>query len=96
MGMPAKRPTPRPSKPRKPAVKLCPAGHKQVRGWKHGDQCPVCRRESDRMLAHKAPLPPLGPTPEVLTIRVVSTGRLIVHAIPRWLQRRRRPKRRGI
>lgn len=56
--------------------------------------CSTCRREQARAAEaakEREPLPPAWPggrVPAVLTMRVVDTGRLIVHAIPKHLMRR--------
>lgn len=71
----------------KKAVKRCLSGHRQEVRWQPGELC----RECHRAVLEGPPrtLPPLGRTPAVLTHLIVSTRRIVSHAIPRHLQRRR-------
>lgn len=89
-----------PAKPRKAAIKFCHRGHRQVASWKPGRFCSGCfnaDREILRALSAKADreewLRRNGPTPAVLSIIVVSTGKRRDYAIPRGLMRR--PARNG-
>ena len=80
--------------PKKP-VKVCAAGHVQHPIWK--DACVRCEQEEERRLQGMGVTAEreewrrrLGPFPDVLTMRVESTGQLLRFAIPRGARRRRR------
>lgn len=94
-------------RPKKPAVKRCPAGHRQTQKWRPGDACLAC--DLDRERKERAALDALtgaaervawsraNPVPAVLEMRVTSTGKVIRYAIPPHLaaQKRAMDKRRG-
>jgi hypothetical protein len=89
-------------RPKPPPVKRCPAGHRMGVDWRPVMGCSTCRKEAARADQAKAlpPLPPAWPggkVPAVLTMRVVDSGRLIVHAIPPHLimQKRAQDRARG-
>jgi hypothetical protein len=93
----------------KPAVKRCPAGHRQTQKYRPGDDCLACGLEARRReqaaidaatgSAEREEWNRAHPAPAVLEMRVGDTGRVIRFAIPRHLagKRRRGPgRRRGI
>ncbi len=80
---------PKPRTVAKAAVKRCPLGHRQAATWKAGSICYSCAVAEEERLRDDQPLPPLGPVPEVLRMRVTDTGRLLTFAIPRHMQCRR-------
>lgn len=102
---PRKRPHPRSldalfPRPKKPPVKRCGAGHRMGVDWRPVMGCKTCRDQEARAAQDRAPLPsawPGGKVPAVLTMRVVDSGRLIVHAIPPHLiaQKRAQDRARG-
>lgn len=83
---------------------LCAKGHPQSRGWTPKRGCQRCASlaESDRLAAKLAAQAkarprvsvwPGGRVPDVLTMTVVDTGRVLRFSIPKHLRRR---KGRGI
>lgn len=91
----AKQAGPRPRTEPKSPVRLCAGGHRQSSRWKRGDPCLTCKRAEQVQFDREAAIRErevwsmLNPSPAYLTMRVVDTGRLIVHAIPKHLMRRR-------
>lgn len=93
--------------PKKPAVKRCPAGHRQTQKWRPGDSCTACQIDAQRReqaaldaltgAAEREAWSRANPCPAVLEMRVVDTGRVIRYAIPPHLaaQKRAMNKRRG-
>lgn len=108
--MPRKKPTgPTPRTVPKKPVKLCERGHRQSQKWRKGEWCYRCAqedREAERakgaVAEREAWQAKLGPTPRVLTMKIVATGRVVEFAIPKGahgrkpplLRRRRGPRRR--
>jgi hypothetical protein len=86
---------PKPRTVAKAPVRRCQAGHKQAPTWTTRQPCFKCEEARAREELERRALPPLGPVPDVLRVRVVDTGRVITYAIPPHLQRRGpRPRRR--
>lgn len=94
-------------RPKKPAVKRCPAGHRQTQKWRPGDSCTACQIDAQRReqaaldaltgAAEREAWSRAHPCPAVLEMRVVDTGRVVRYAIPPHLaaQKRAMNKRRG-
>jgi len=93
--------------PKKPAIKRCPAGHRQTQKWRPGDSCTACQIDAQRReqaaldaltgAAEREAWSRAHPCPAVLEMRVVDTGRVVRYAIPPHLaaQKRAMDKRRG-
>lgn len=94
-------------RPKKPAVKRCPAGHRQTQKWRPGDSCTACQIDAQRReqaaldaltgAAEREAWSRAHPCPAVLEMRVVDTGRVVRYVIPPHLaaQKRVMNKRRG-
>lgn len=94
-------------RPKKPAVKRCPAGHRQTQKWRPGEACLACDQDRERKeraardaltgAAEREAWSRANPVPAVLEIREVSTGKVRRYAIPPHLaaQKRAMDKRRG-
>lgn len=92
---------PRPARP-EPAPQLrCGRGHPQSRGWTPKRGCQKCAAlaEADRLAAQIAAKAkdrpresvwPGGRVPDVLTMRVVDSGKIIRWSIPKHLRPRKR------
>lgn len=92
---------PAPARPAPTPQLQCGKGHPQSRGWTPGRGCQRCAslaeadRHSAKLAAEAAARPresvwPGGRVPEVLTMRVHDTGKVIRYAIPKHLRRRKR------
>lgn len=94
-------------RPKKPPIKRCPKGHRQTQKWIRGTACRACLAEQEAReraaamaqtgAAEREEWSRRNKVGPVLMMRVVDTGRLIVHKIPRHLaaQKRAMDKRRG-
>ena len=91
-------------RPKVEPVRRCPRGHRQVTGWKRLQGCRDCAlydEASERIRSHDSRAEREGwakvlNTGPVLRMTVTSTGREIVHSIPRHLQPRGRRRGRAL